>query len=72
VVQGPRRRHCALEAVTLAWRPRPVPRGRCAVAGGRTAFPHLSSALPHVATAPRPCWSPYRPRRWGGTASTRL
>jgi hypothetical protein len=50
-VRGPRRRHCALEAVTLAWRPRPVPRGRCALIGGRTAFPHWPSAPTHVATA---------------------
>jgi hypothetical protein len=66
-VWGPRRWHCALEAVTLAWRPRPVPRGRCALADGRTAIPHWPSAPPHVAIVPRPCWSFCRPHRWSGT-----
>jgi hypothetical protein len=51
-IRGPRWRHCALEAVTLAWRPRPVPRGRCALASGRTAFLHWPLTPPHVATAP--------------------
>jgi hypothetical protein len=71
-VRGPRRHHCALEAVTLAWRPRPVPRSQCTLAGGRTAFPHWPSAPPHITTTPRPWWSSCRPWRWGGTASTRL
>jgi hypothetical protein len=34
VVRGPRRRHCALVAVTLAWRPRPVP--PCHTAGAHS------------------------------------
>jgi hypothetical protein len=71
-VRGPHQWHCSLEVVTLVWRPRPVPRGRCALAGGRTAIPHWPSAPPHIAAAPCPCWSFCMPRQWGGTASTRL
>jgi hypothetical protein len=43
-----------LGSVTRAWKLRPVPRGRCALAGGRTAIPHWSSAPPHVTTASAP------------------
>jgi hypothetical protein len=43
-----------LGSVTRAWKLRTVPRGRGALAGGRTAFPHWLSAPPHAATASAP------------------
>jgi hypothetical protein len=70
-VRGRRRRHCAPTANDARKWSRLVPRGLCALAGGRTAILHWLSALPHVATALRPSRCSYRPRRSGETASTR-
>jgi hypothetical protein len=70
-VQGPRRHHCAARANDASKKPRSVPRGLCALAGGRTSIRHCPPVHRTSQPSPRPCWSSCRPRRWGESASTR-
>jgi hypothetical protein len=71
VVRGPRRRHCAPTANDAREESRQVPRGLCALAGGRTAIPHGPPVRRTSPPPPRPCLSSYKPWRCITTASTR-
>jgi hypothetical protein len=68
-VRASRRRHCAPTANDAREVSRPVPRGLCALTGGRTAIPHWPPVRHTSPPPPRPCLSSYRPRRCVTTAS---
>jgi hypothetical protein len=70
-VRDSRRRHCAARAHDARGKPRPVTRGLCALAGGRTAIRHWPLVRRTSSPPLRPCLSSCRPRRCVATASTR-